>query len=284
MSIQELYPTYPFATVDGPEQTIDEDDFFRLNPEFRHWLKKKHKNFDDYDSREQRHKFRKFVRYWNNGELSDRYYSGKYSKPLAAAARSEHKWNVSTDRLALFTIHHLGRVQFADSITGDERQQLAAVKQDNDVDIGPALPERLQARKARQGPATPHPADLAEYRRTVDKHDRKTFRKRQKEDLEELVPRETGREAQLAKKRAARAARRERDVSPETDDKTLMGSGGDFQSVLRYRRAQKDARVEEKRAKANEKLSAFREKEAGKMAELRAMAEAARGSNSLWKT
>jgi hypothetical protein len=69
------------------------------------------------------------------------------------------------------------------------------------------------------------------------------------------------------------------DYAIETDDKTLMGTGGDFQSVLRYRRAQKDARVyvlfedsnkrlvdmlfcprEEKRAKANEKLSAFKAK------------------------
>jgi hypothetical protein len=34
------------------------------------------------------------------------------------------------------------------------------------------------------------------------------------QDLDEIVPRETGRDAQLAKKQAARVARRERDVSP----------------------------------------------------------------------
>ena len=34
------------------------------------------------------------------------------------------------------------------------------------------------------------------------------------QDMEEMVPRETGRDAQLAKKQAARVARRQRDVSP----------------------------------------------------------------------
>lgn len=122
-----------------------------LSAEFRHWLKKKHKNFDDFDSREQRHQFRKFVRRWNSNELSERYYSGKYSKPLEAAARSDHKWKVQPYTASTCTgssfLAGSGSylivlaLQFADSITGDERQQLAAVKQDNEIDIGPELPE-----------------------------------------------------------------------------------------------------------------------------------------------
>eukprot|EP00730_Choanoeca_flexa_P018741 TRINITY_DN9130_c0_g1_i2.p1 TRINITY_DN9130_c0_g1~~TRINITY_DN9130_c0_g1_i2.p1 ORF type:complete len:204 (+),score=35.88 TRINITY_DN9130_c0_g1_i2:245-856(+) len=173
---------------------------------------------------------------------------------------------------------------FASSITGDERRQLDAVKEANDDDIGPDLPEPEPKRRSRQGPQAPHPADLAEYKRSFDRSERKKLRQRYKEDMEELVPKETGREARIAKKRAARDARRQRDVSPETDEKTLMGSGGDFQSVLRYKRAKRDQRMHEKRAQANEKIDAFKAKEAAKMAELRAMAAAARGSNSLWKS
>ena len=76
-----------------PSEQLTDDDYFRRNAEFQHWLlEDKGIFFDSLPSEEARKRFRKFVAKWNDGELSSKYYSGLKNAPSASATRTAHKW------------------------------------------------------------------------------------------------------------------------------------------------------------------------------------------------
>ncbi|KAJ1679416.1 hypothetical protein EV182_002100 [Spiromyces aspiralis] len=59
----------PRQRPDGVEE-VSADDYFRLNPQFRLWLKKeKGKYFDELPSDKNRRYFGRFVDLWNKGQL-----------------------------------------------------------------------------------------------------------------------------------------------------------------------------------------------------------------------
>lgn len=79
--------------------------------------------------------------------------------------------------------------------------------------------------------------------------------------LEELVPKETGREARIANKVGAREARAARQGSPEMREKDLMGSSTDsFRAAVQQRRAQQERKVDRRRETAKEKISEHQER------------------------
>lgn len=87
----------------------------------------------------------------------------------------------------------------------------------------------------------PSPDELATYQRQLKKKDVKDYMRHKKDVEEELVPRATGREAQIEKKRALNDSRRARQESPEVNNDKLMYAT-DFQRELARRRASSDAR------------------------------------------
>lgn len=69
-------------------------------------------------------------------------------------------------------------------------------------------------------------------RRAQRKAESKRKRDRREEYLDEVAPKETGREAQMAKKRALNAYhKRERSPDVELDESDLYGGGDDFKAA-----------------------------------------------------
>eukprot|EP00047_Mylnosiga_fluctuans_P020402 m.92176 g.92176 ORF g.92176 m.92176 type:complete len:105 (+) comp8502_c1_seq4:128-442(+) len=101
--------------------------------------------------------------------------------------------------------------------------------------------------------------------------------------LEELVPKESGREARIDKKRAETQARREREASPEANDKDLMGGGPDFKAEMERKRNFMALKHIERREEALDKIAAYREKERSKMAEFLELARVSKAQNALWQ-
>jgi hypothetical protein len=175
---------------------------------------------------------------------------------------------------------------------------------DSEDEFLPPLPGQEKTSKKRHGPSAPKADELALQQefaaedaalvRADLRFERKADRKRQKEALEELVPRaEPGtRERQLEKKKdLAEKMRGFREKSPggEVDEATLLG-GGDGESF-----AQKKAALERKKnerelrreqllkariAEREERDKAIMEKEQRTMAMLKALAESKYGSSA----
>eukprot|EP00053_Salpingoeca_punica_P013001 m.117009 g.117009 ORF g.117009 m.117009 type:complete len:152 (-) comp16085_c0_seq2:103-558(-) len=137
--------------------------------------------------------------------------------------------------------------------------------------------------RARVGPSAPSQEDLAHYASQLRKKDAKDFRQYNEMVLEELVPKETGREARIDKRRAQNESRRDRATSPEIRDKDLLGSS-DFHEMMARRRQQKAAKQEEKRSAAETKIAAYQEKERDKIAALLSLAKASKSQDALWQS
>eukprot|EP00051_Salpingoeca_urceolata_P035917 m.32014 g.32014 ORF g.32014 m.32014 type:complete len:372 (-) comp9905_c0_seq2:79-1194(-) len=185
---------------------ISKDDYFSKNVEFSVWLKKKKGvAFEELSTDEARKRFKDFVRKWNDGELSQRYYDGM-GTGAAAPARTQYSWG------------------FAKTMDKSDRKQLQSLvsdvghSTDNTATIGPLdkpAPGR-QRRAGPQGPAAPDPAALAQYNRELMQKSRKDFRRDQKETLEELAPRAKGHghEGRMQKRMDRARERKAREVSP----------------------------------------------------------------------
>ncbi|KAJ3108542.1 hypothetical protein HDU97_000824 [Phlyctochytrium planicorne] len=74
--------------------------------------------------------------------------------------------------------------------------------------------------------------DLRRYNRLMDKKDRKGFQKNQEVVAEELVPKATGRDAMIEKKKQINAYhKQERDYDVEINDSDLMGGNDNFSAA-----------------------------------------------------
>jgi len=82
-----------------------------------------------------------------------------------------------------------------------------------------------------------------EEMRRLHRKEQKDYRKTKEVILEELVPKATGREAMLDKRRAQTAYnRRERSPDVELPEQDLMGTGDDYKSLLMAEKRRKEAR------------------------------------------
>eukprot|EP00051_Salpingoeca_urceolata_P035916 m.32008 g.32008 ORF g.32008 m.32008 type:complete len:323 (-) comp9905_c0_seq1:79-1047(-) len=255
---------------------ISKDDYFSKNVEFSVWLKKKKGvAFEELSTDEARKRFKDFVRKWNDGELSQRYYDGM-GTGAAAPARTQYSWG------------------FAKTMDKSDRKQLQSLvsdvghSTDNTATIGPLdkpAPGR-QRRAGPQGPAAPDPAALAQYNRELMQKSRKDFRRDQKETLEELAPRAKGHghEGRMQKRMDRARERKAREVSPELmRESDLMGGGSDYQRELARRKQYRDEKRQTRKFNAQEKLSEHQAKEKEKMAALLALAKQAKSDNALWQ-
>ncbi|KAI9502923.1 hypothetical protein BX070DRAFT_178264, partial [Coemansia spiralis] len=215
---------------------ISQDDYFRLNASFRLWLRKeKNKYFDELPTAKARKHFASFVRAWNSGRLRSRYYSqdGELAN-LSKSIVTRHNWS------------------FAANINREEMDHIKAAVQSSSA-LGAAA--EVYAPSQEQGPTIPSRAELPpESARLFDEEQRDRDRWRRRKErrdakerreliLDEVAPKETGREAMLAKKRALNQIRHaERTVDMELSDSEVFGGATDDLDALK-----KDRAVREKR-------------------------------------
>jgi hypothetical protein len=220
----------------------------------------------------------KFVKKWNRGRLASMYYEGIPEHVLEQTRRTKHKWGftktlsekemfdlatakdsvgVATRKEDLLqsTRRHVGT-----SDGGHRSHKRAANSDDDDQDR-----QRHGERCSRSPTRRSHRAhedseDERERRHTSSRYERKKHRKHHESVLDELVPKETGREAMLEKRRQVASkmhgAARDRDENRDgldLSDDFLMGGGVRAETDLQRRLKQREAARDRKQQEQNEK-------------------------------
>lgn len=246
---------------------ISDDDYFEKATEFRLWLKEaKHKYIDEISSKESRRYFRKFVDKWNDYELDKKFYKGMNSTQLDSSDTTRYKWSFAKNlnKMEMDTIR-----DNVDSMTALARGE-DKLKLKRRANVGPSMPTMDTFSKERK----------YEEERSQRKYEARKSKDRREAALDEVAPRETGREAALAKKRALNAYHK-REVSPDVElsEADLMG-GDDFKARLAAERRAKEAREsrqaerrEQRLAPIMSKMDEFKAKESATMDMFKKMAE-----------
>ncbi|KAF9962046.1 hypothetical protein BGZ70_008143 [Mortierella alpina] len=245
-------------------QTISEDDYFTKSAEFRLWLKQaKKKYFEDMSADDTRRYFRKFVRAWNNFALDESYYKGIRSAQLSSKGTTKYQWGFAKkiaqedkDRVESVrdSIDTMTNVKFANEVSRLTGKSTAGALESglgpNSAPrraLGPSFPPPSEAQRLSRRPMTAD--DVAEKEeqdsrsRLHHRAEMRSYRKSKEADLEELVPKATGREAVLEKRRAQTAYnRRERSPDVELPEQDLMGTGDDYKSLLAAEKRRKEMR------------------------------------------
>lgn len=193
--------------------------------------------------------FKKFISRWNDLVLPPKYYRPLASTSVAASAQTGYKWSFANNRSKVDK-NELERLRGdVDKMTngGGGLGPMSTSK----ASIGPSLPTAGRT----IGPSMPStalsfstsssssqnqtPADrqlALEEAREESLKARKAERNKAYGRVEELVPKQGGREGKLEERRATNAENRmyrEKDTSAgiEVDEATLMGGGNDFQKA-----------------------------------------------------
>ncbi|KAG0167190.1 hypothetical protein DFQ28_005687 [Apophysomyces sp. BC1034] len=256
-------------------QPISDDDYFEKATEFRLWLKDaKHKYFNELDSNDSRRYFKKFVKAWNRFELEEKYYKGLNPAQLSSSDTTRYKWAFAKklDQHELDTIRD--SVDTLTSRTGS----------------GPSVGVENRGRRRNVGPAMPSSSskpfdqgdmeDRADRDKAIRKGEARGRRQRRDEYLDEVAPKETGREAMIAKRRATNAFhKRERSPDVELPEEDLMG-GDDFQARLaaekrneERRKARRSEYQQQRFAPLQDKMAQYKAKENATIEMFKKMAE-----------
>ncbi|KAI9485918.1 MAG: hypothetical protein EXX96DRAFT_547017 [Benjaminiella poitrasii] len=250
---------------------IDEDDYFEKATEFRLWLREyKHKYFDELSSKEARRYFRKFVKKWNDYDLDEKFYKGMNSAQLDSSDTTRYKWSFAKkldNQWELDTIR-----DNVESMTGTSMDDKRVNSKRRALPVGPAMPNSNTLTLERE--------ERYERERADRKYESRRRAERKEAILDEVAPKEIGREAALAKKRALNAYhKRERSPDIELSEADLMG-GDDFQARLAAERRAKENREARKQERQNQKLAPilskmdeYKAKENATMEMFRKMAE-----------
>lgn len=98
------------------------------------------------------------------------------------------------------------------------------------------------------------------------------------------MPKETGRDARIEKRKAERQSKADRSGSPVMPEKEVLGADNEsFQRLVEKRKASRERQGERRREEATAKISEHEQREAAKIAALLQMARAAKSENSLWR-
>ncbi|KAG2197393.1 hypothetical protein INT47_005646 [Mucor saturninus] len=247
------------ASLKASIQPITEDAYFEKATEFRLWLKEhKHKYMDEISSKESRRYFKKFVDKWNHYELEAKFYQGLNSTQLSSSDTTRFKWG------------------FAKSL---DQSELDSVRDSVDSMTALSRGEDKLKRRANVGPSMPPPS-MPVFKGDQRKYEQKKQKEMRQAILDEVAPRETGREAQIAKKRALNSYHK-REPSPDVElsEADLMGVD-DFKSRLAAERRAKEIREsrqnerrEQRLAPIMDKMGEYKAKESATMAMFKKMAE-----------
>ncbi|KAG8823040.1 hypothetical protein FRC18_010835 [Serendipita sp. 400] len=210
-------------------QEITEKDFFLKNDEFRLWLKEeKDKYFTELSGEKARSYFRKFVKSWNKGRLSSKYYDGIGAVQDTAAASTSYRWAfVSSDKVSEKDIK--GARELVREATNGTMESSSRPVQ------GPTLPPMTHGPNPSASDRQYDREEEEERMRRERLMGRKRARAEENERIEDAVgPREVGRERIQENKRARREndrAFREKDAEPDIDADALMGGGDSFRAI-----------------------------------------------------
>ncbi|QRV94491.1 hypothetical protein RhiJN_22509 [Ceratobasidium sp. AG-Ba] len=261
---------------------ISDSDYFRKSGEFRTWLRdEKGRYFDELTGERARHYFRKFVKAWNRGKLSESIYTGGAATNITQSASSNtaYRWSfASGDSKINMAELKSAREAVSRATYGDEPVQAASSS------LRPAI-----------GPTLPPGPSLSSSDRTLQreaeietvKRERRVLNKRTRERLEDedggIGPKQVGREGMMEKKRARREedrAMRDRkeDGGLEIGEDFLMGSGSNdsFRAAIAKRDAARARWAEKKQVDISgtqERRAALKAKEAETMAMFQNMAK-----------
>ena len=245
-------------------EPISKKDYFSKSTEFRVWLQGRGKYLDTMSSEESRRRFEKFVSKWNSGSLAEKLYKGINRTEVGASALTKHKWG------------------FAKKLNEQDRFQLARLRDDVDTNNSRNLLGSSEKRSARAGVVSTSkkaesapPRRESTYEREIrlerERNGRKEMRRKHNLVMEELVPKPTGREAILEKRKQkgayarAGAAEKEQGVAAVSDSYLMGGSSqSDFAAAVARRDARrarktsvKSSRLEEARAKERSKMQSM---------------------------
>ncbi|TXT09915.1 uncharacterized protein COLE_03849 [Cutaneotrichosporon oleaginosum] len=254
-------------------ERITEEDYFLKAGEFRFWLREERDKYLDQLSSADAHKyFRRFVRRWNDGALPRACYAPHESTSMRASNNTAYKWTFTASS-RFSSVELAGARESVDRATHSKPGNDAG---DSDEDIGP-VPEASpspgpQLVGPSVGPSAPNVAERqmarevqAESERMERNAERRAGRKVVIERVEELAPRQTGKEGRQAEKRATNQQNkqmREKDAAAglEVDDDTLMGDGSSFAAALRARDGVSSKRADRKSEEAAERRAAHEER------------------------
>ncbi|KAL0084330.1 hypothetical protein J3Q64DRAFT_1129543 [Phycomyces blakesleeanus] len=250
---------------------ITEEDYFEKATEFRLWLKEeKRKYFNELDSSDSRYYFKKFVKAWNRFELQEKYYKGLSSAQLASSDTTRYKWKFASkvDQYELDTIRDSVDTMTSRGVVKDESNK------GRRRNVGPAMPTSPVIRQDRETAE-----ERLEAERMRRKAESKNLRRKRDSYLDEVAPKETGREAMLEKRKATNAFhKRERSPDVELSEADLMG-GDDFQSRLaaekqrEERRNTRKAEYQKRYAPPQDRVAEYKAKENATIEMFRKMAE-----------
>eukprot|EP00842_Homolaphlyctis_polyrhiza_P004341 jgi/Hompol1/4908/HPOL_002087-RA len=253
---------------EAPSTQIDEGDYYKKAAEFQTWLSEERSiRFGELKSKEARKLFDKFVRRWNKGKLDKKYYSGIQSTDVDSSQRSGFKW----------------KFKAVDQLELDLARDSVGVMTANANVLADEFKRHRQAEQARKQGETGASArrSYAENERQSDRDADRAYRKRKELALDEIVPKETGREAMLERRRMQGAYhRQEREVDYEMSENDLLGSGpNDFQAAVaeEKRQAERRERMQERKRQESgvpiDRIQEYKQKEDATIAMFREMAK-----------
>ncbi|GIL85849.1 hypothetical protein Vretimale_8885 [Volvox reticuliferus] len=246
-------PLPPVQVREVPEKIGDED-YFRHHAEFSTFLvEERRTQFNELSSERSRELFSEFVQIWNEGRLAPRYYAGLVTAPKR---RTEYRWNFSGAGTAARGPGQ-GRgpgPSLNGAGAGGAATGIAAFMED----------QRTQQAGARQ-------------------ESRRQDRARARELLEDVAPRETGRDKLVAERAARRELARSRDDDGpggfipgggRGGEDDLLGGGDSFEAAKAREARRTEAARQRGLARAEEvsqRAAAYAAKEDEKLAGLRAL-------------
>jgi len=243
--------------------------------EYREWLREsKNLFFDELTGADQRSLFEKFVEKWNDKDLPEKYYRGIRLQDVDGIPRTRHHWKFAEklDQMEMGLLR--------DSIAKDTNQKKAAQLRRPGL-IGPNPPPvvpteskprpDIQQRKLGDEDQLDYEDDEERLRKLRAKKDSRDYKKHKEVVEEELVPKATGREALIEKKKAQRAYNKSGDDSPEHNERDLLGGSSDFSQMLKRKKERDAKKNEAKQQERQEKLANYQAKEEEKMAVFRMM-------------
>ena len=213
-----------------------------LPAEFSYWLrKKKGVYFDSLKAEDTRPAFDKFVKKWNAGDLSAKYYDAGGSggsKEEEAKTRTMYKWKFASklgksDQKAQESLRsEVSSAKTVDMQTGAALVAPSVLESTSRGGGGGRVGAAAAAggggpvvKKRVLGPSAPPREMLQDYSRALKRKDDHDFRKHKEMVVDELSGgRPTGRDAKMEKKMIGRQARSDRDASPEAGGGSAGGS------------------------------------------------------------
>ena len=229
------------STDSSLRPVLTADDYYTRSAEFRLWLHNtRAQHLDELSADTARQLFADFCRDWNGGRLPAVYYAGVDSSALSGSVLTGHRWGFVGAMSEAERMEHASVRDSVDTATYHHtyRQEFTAAPAKPPT--GPSAAPTPAAAAA----VPPVPRPFA----ALSKGDKRTHMQRVEGMLDEIAPRETGREAMLLKRREkGEYSRRERggDGMEEMDDDVLLGGVGGSSELARLK--ERDSARREKR-------------------------------------